>query len=261
MSKSLAYIDPTAEIGSEVIVEPFTTISKNVVIGDGTWIGPHVTIMEGARIGKNCKIFPGSVISAPPQDQKYEGESSTVTIGNNTVIRECVTINKGTALDRNDTHIGNNCLLMAYVHVAHDCLIKNNVILANAVQMAGHVHIADYAFIGGTAAIHQFVKIGSHSMISGGTLVRKDVPPFVTASRDPLSYTGVNSTGLRRRGFSNEKINEIQEVYRIIYLSGLNNTAALDKIKLELTPSPERDDIIRFIENSSRGMMRGSTDL
>lgn len=216
--------------------------------------------MDGARIGKHCKIYPGAVISAPPQDLKYKGESSTVSIGDHTVIRECVTINKGTALDRSETSIGSHCLLMAYVHVAHDCVIKNNVILANAVQMAGHVHISDYAFVGGTSAIHQFVKIGAHTMIGGGSLVRKDVPPYITAAREPLSYAGINSIGLRRRGFSNEQINEIQEVYRIIYLSGLNNASALDKIKLELNPSPERDHIIRFIENSSRGMIRGSID-
>lgn len=260
MSKSLAYIEPTAEIGNNVTIEPFSTISKNVIIGDNTWIGPNVSIMEGARIGRHCQIYPGAVISAPPQDLKYKGEPSTVTIGDHTVIRECVTINKGTALDHMDTSIGSHCLLMAYVHVAHDCIIKNNVILANSVQMAGHVHIADYAFIGGTTAIHQFVKIGKHTMIGGGSLVRKDVPPFVIAAREPLSYAGVNSIGLRRRGYSNDKIKEIQEVYRIIYLSGLNNSAAIDKIKLELTPSPERDDIINFIENSTRGMMRGSTD-
>jgi UDP-N-acetylglucosamine acyltransferase len=213
--------------------------------------------MDGARIGKNCRIFPGAVISAPPQDLKYKGEPTTVTIGDNTVIRECVTLNRGTALDKNTTAIGPNCLLMAYVHVAHDCLIGSNVIIANAVQLAGHIDIQDYAFIGGVSAVHQFVKIGAHAMVSGGSLVRKDVPPFTKAAREPLGYSGINSIGLRRRGFSSEKINEIQEIYRIIYLSGLNNTMALNEIELKMTPSKERDEILNFIRNSERGIMRG----
>jgi UDP-N-acetylglucosamine acyltransferase len=213
--------------------------------------------MDGARIGKNCRIFPGSVISAPPQDLKYKGEPTTVTIGDNTVIRECVTLNRGTALDKNTTAIGQNCLLMAYVHVAHDCLIGNSVIVANAVQLAGHIDVQDYAFVGGVSAVHQFVKIGAHAMVSGGSLVRKDVPPFTKAARVPLGYSGINSIGLRRRGFSSEKINEIQEIYRIIYLSGLNNTMALNEIELKMTPSKERDEILNFIRNSERGIMRG----
>lgn len=260
MIHSLTSIHPGAQLGKDVVVEPFSSIAENVVIGDGTWIGPNVTIMDGARIGKNCKIFPGAVVSAAPQDLKYRGEPSTATIGDNSIIRECVTINRGTALDKNDTRIGHNCLLMAYVHVAHDCVIKNHVIIANSVQLAGHVDVEDYAFIGGTSAVHQFVKIGAHAMVSGGSLVRKDVPPYVTAGRDPLSYAGINSTGLRRRGFSNEKIREIQEVYRVFYLSGLNNSDALEKIKLELTSSNERDYIVKFIESSARGLMRGTSD-
>ncbi|MEQ8582380.1 MAG: acyl-ACP--UDP-N-acetylglucosamine O-acyltransferase [Marinoscillum sp.] len=260
MTNTLSHIHPEAKIAENVTIEAFCSIAADVVIGEGTWIGPNSTIMDGARIGKNCRIFPGAVISAEPQDLKYQGEPSTATIGDNTIIRECVTINKGTRLDRNDTNIGRSCVLMAYTHVAHDCVIRDHVILANAVQMAGHVHIGEYAFIGGTTAIHQFVKIGAHSMISGGSLVRKDVPPYVTAARDPLSYAGVNSIGLRRRAFSNDKIREIQDIYRIFYLSGLNNTEALDKIKMELNPSAERDDIIKFIEASNRGMMRGNKD-
>ena len=260
MTNTLSHIHPEAKIAENVTIEAFCSIAADVVIGEGTWIGPNSTIMAGARIGKNCRIFPGAVISAEPQDLKYQGEPSTATIGDNTIIRECVTINKGTRLDRNDTNIGRSCVLMAYTHVAHDCVIRDHVILANAVQMAGHVHIGEYAFIGGTTAIHQFVKIGAHSMISGGSLVRKDVPPYVTAARDPLSYAGVNSIGLRRRAFSNDKIREIQDIYRIFYLSGLNNTEALDKIKMELNPSAERDDIIKFIEASNRGMMRGNKD-
>lgn len=257
MNQPLAYIHPEAKIANNVVIEPFSIIHKNVEIDEGTWIGSNVTIMDGARIGKNCRIFPGAVVSAPPQDLKYKGEPTTVTIGDNTVIRECVTLNRGTALDKNTTEIGQSCLLMAYVHVAHDCMIGNNVIIANAVQLAGHIDIQDYAFIGGVSAVHQFVKIGAHAMVSGGSLVRKDVPPFTKAAREPLGYSGINSIGLRRRGFSSEKINEVQEIYRIIYLSGLNNTMALNEIELKMTPSKERDEILNFIRNSERGIMRG----
>jgi UDP-N-acetylglucosamine acyltransferase len=257
MNQPLAYIHPQAKIAENVVIEPFVTIHKNVEVGEGTWIGSNVVIMEGARIGKNCRIFPGAVISAPPQDLKYKGEPSTVWIGNNTTIRECVTLNRGTALDKNSTIIGENCLLMAYVHVAHDCTIGNNVVISNSVQLAGHIEIQDYVNIGGTSAVQQFVKIGTSAFVSGGTLVRKDVPPFVKAAREPLAYCGINSVGLRRRGFTNEKINEIQEIYRNIYLRGLNNTDALDLIELEMPPSKERDEVLQFVRNSERGIMRG----
>ena len=257
MNQPLSYIHPEAKIASNVVIEPFTTIHKDVVIKEGTWIGSNVTIMEGARIGKNCKIFPGAVISAIPQDLKFEGEETTVVIGDNTVIRECVTINRGT-VDRYKTVIGSHVLLMAYVHIAHDCIIGDHSILANAVQVAGHVVMDDYAYIGGMSALHQFVKVGEHAMISGGSLVRKDVPPYIRAAREPLGYSGINSIGLRRRGYSNEKINEIQEIYRVIYLSGMNNSAALDKIELIMAPSKERDEILNFVRTSERGITRGS---
>ncbi|MDQ3535055.1 MAG: acyl-ACP--UDP-N-acetylglucosamine O-acyltransferase [Bacteroidota bacterium] len=260
MNQPLAYIHPEAKIASNVVIDPFSSINKNVEIDEGTWIGSNVTIMEGARIGKNCKIFPGAVISAPPQDLKYKGEATTVTIGDNTIIRECVTLNRGTALDKNTTAIGENCLIMAYVHIAHDCIIGNNVIIANSVQLAGHIEIQDYAFIGGTSAVHQFVKIGAHALISGGSLVRKDVPPYTKAAREPLSYCGINTIGLRRRGYSNEKINEVQEIYRHVYLKGLNNSKALDIIELEMPASKERDEIIFFIRSSDRGIMKGFAD-
>jgi UDP-N-acetylglucosamine acyltransferase len=256
MNQLLANIHPEAQIAQNVIVEPFSTIQRNVVIGEGTWIGPNVTIMEGARIGKNCKIFPGAVVSGVPQDLKFRGEETTAEIGDNTVIRECVTISRGT-VDKHKTVIGSDCLLMAYVHVAHDCVIGNRVILANCVQLAGHVTIDDWAIVGGTSAIHQFVRIGAHVMIAGGSLIRKDVPPFVTAAREPLGYAGINSIGLRRRGYSNETINEIQEVYRHIYLKGKNHMKALEIIRLELPQSKERDQIIDFIANSERGIMKG----
>ena len=257
MNQPLSYIHPEAKIASNVVIEPFTTIHKNVVIKEGTWIGSNVTIMEGARIGKNCKIFPGAVISAIPQDLKFEGEETTVVIGDNTVIRECVTINRGT-VDRYKTVVGSHVLLMAYVHIAHDCIIGNHSILANAVQVAGHVVMDEYAYVGGMSALHQFVKVGEHAMISGGSLVRKDVPPYIRAAREPLGYSGINSIGLRRRGYSNEKINEIQEIYRVIYLNGMNNSAALDKIELVMAPSKERDEILNFVRTSERGITRGS---
>jgi len=253
----LAYIHPKAKIGENVVIEPFAAIEKNVEVGDGSWIGSHVSLMEGTRIGKNCRIFPGAAIAGQPQDLKFSGEVTTAKIGDNTSIREFVTISRGTA-DRHQTAIGKNCLLMAYVHVAHDCIIGDNCILVNAVQIAGHVTVEEFAIVGGASSIHQFSKIGAHSMVSGGSLVRKDVPPFTKAGREPLGYVGINSVGLRRRGFSGEKITEIQEIYRRIYLKGLNKSKALDVIELEMKPTRERDRIISFIRNSDRGVM-GST--
>jgi UDP-N-acetylglucosamine acyltransferase len=238
------------------VIEPFVTIEKNVRIGSGTWIGNNVTIMEGATIGKNCRIFPGAVISAIPQDLKFSGEKSEVIIGDNTTIRECVTINRGTkAIGK--TIIGNDCLLMAYCHIAHDCIIGDNCVIVNGVALGGHITIGDCVIIGGLSAVHQFVHIGSHAMISGGALVRKDVPPYVKAAREPLSFVGINSIGLRRRGFKDEKIQEIQNVYRILFQSNNNNTQAIAKIEGELSVSPERDEIISFIQNSGRGIMKG----
>ncbi|MCX6231005.1 MAG: acyl-ACP--UDP-N-acetylglucosamine O-acyltransferase [Bacteroidetes bacterium] len=256
MNQPLAYVNPQAKVAKNVVIEPFVTIDKNVIIGEGTWIGPNVTIMEGARIGKNCKIYPGAVISAPPQDLKYNGEETTVIIGDNTTIREFVTINRGTKANM-ETVVGNNCLLMAYVHVAHDCVIGNNCILANAATLAGHINIDDWAIIGGLSAVHQFVNIGAHTMISGGSLVRKDVPPFTKSAREPLSYVGINSIGLRRRGFTSEKIKDIQDIYRIIFLKGLNTSQAIDMIEAEISATPERDEILSFISRSSRGIMKG----
>jgi UDP-N-acetylglucosamine acyltransferase len=210
MNQPLAYIHPGAKIATNVVVEPFTTIHNNVKIGSGTWIGSNVTIMEGARIGSNCRVFPGAIISAIPQDLKFEGEDSLAVIGDNTTIRECVTINRGTkALGK--TQIGNNCLIMATSHIAHDCYIGNNCILANGSVIAGHVTVGDFAILSGLVAVHQFIHIGEHALVSGGSLVRKDVPPFSKAGKEPLSYIGINSIGLRRRGFNTEKIREIQE--------------------------------------------------
>ena len=256
MNQPLAYIHPGAKIAKNVVVEPFTTIHNNVTIGSGTWIGSNVTIMEGARIGKNCNIFPGAVISAIPQDLKYDGEDTLTIIGDNTTIRECATINKGTS-DRLKTVIGDNCLIMAYCHVAHDCFIGNNCIFSNNSTLAGHVTIGDNVILAGLVAVHQFVSIGQHAFVTGGSLVRKDVPPFVKAAREPLSYVGINSVGLRRRGFTSEKIREIQGIYRILYQKNYNNSQAAQIIEAEMEASPERDEILQFIRDSQRGIMKG----
>ena len=256
MNQPLAYVHPQAKIARNVVIEPFTTIHANVTIGSGTWIGSNVTIMEGARIGKNCRIFPGTVISAIPQDLKFEGEDSITIIGNNTTIRECVTINRGTNAS-GETRIGENVLIMASAHIAHDCIVGDNAIIVNGVALAGHVTIGNYAIVGGLAAVHQFIHIGDHAMISGGSLVRKDVPPYTKAAKEPLSYVGINSIGLRRRGFSTEKIREIQNIYRLLYQKNFNNTQAMEKIEAEMEATSERDEILLFIRNSQRGIMKG----
>ncbi|MEY4611541.1 MAG: Acyl-[acyl-carrier-protein]--UDP-N-acetylglucosamine O-acyltransferase [Bacteroidota bacterium] len=256
MTHPLTSIHPSAILGSNVSIDPFSVIHEDVEIGDGTWIGSNVTIFPGARIGKNVRIFPGAVISAIPQDLKFGGEVTTAEIGDHTTIRECATINRGTS-DRMKTVIGQHCLIMAYVHVAHDCVVGDHCIIANSVQMAGHVNLGDFAIIGGSSAVHQFANIGRHVMISGGSLVRKDVPPFTKSGREPLTYAGINSIGLKRRGFTDERIAEIQEVYRYVYLKGLNNQDALTQIEANIQASPERDEIITFIQNSERGIMKG----
>lgn len=256
MNQPLAYVHPQAKIARNVVIEPFVTIHPDVEIGEGTWIGPNVTIMDGARIGKNCKIYPGSVIAGNPQDLKYNGEETYAIIGDNVTIRECCTINKGTKANMQSV-VGSNCLLMAYVHVAHDCVIGNNCLLANCATLAGHVEIHDWAIVGGLTAVHQFVTIGSHSMISGGSLVRKDVPPYTKAAREPLSYVGINSIGLRRRGFTPDKIKEIQDIYRILFSKGHNTSQAIELIETDLPATTERDEIISFVQNSKRGIMKG----
>jgi UDP-N-acetylglucosamine acyltransferase len=258
MIHPLAYIHPDARLADNVKVDPFTVIHGNVSIGEGTWIGSNVTIMEGARIGKNCRIFPGAVIAAIPQDLKFQGEKTTVEVGDNCTIREFVTINRGT-IDRGKTQVGNNCLIMAYSHIAHDCVIGNNCIMSNNTQMAGHVSMGDWAVVGGVSAIHQYVKIGQHAFVSGGSLVGKDVPPYIKAGRTPLSYAGVNSVGLKRRGFSNQQINQILDVYRCIYNKGLNTTQALEFIEEELPITDERDEILTFIRDSGRGIIKRFT--
>lgn len=260
MKQPLAYIHPDAVIAENVEIAPFVTIHGNVVIGEGTRIESNVTIMDGARIGKNCHIFPGAVISAIPQDLKFIGEDTTAEIGDNTTIRECVTINRGTK-SRGKTVVGNNCLLMAYVHIAHDCLVGNHVIMSNSCQVAGEVVVDDYAIIGGGSLVHQFTHIGAHVMIQGGTKVGKDVPPFVTAGHEPISYAGINSVGLRRRNFSNEQIAVIQNAYRYLFQMGLNNSNAIERILSEIPKSPERDCIVDFVRGAERGVIKGFRSL
>jgi UDP-N-acetylglucosamine acyltransferase len=251
-----ADVHPDAKIGNNVRIESFAFVEADVEIGDNTWIGPHAVVMNGARIGKNCQIFPGAVISAIPQDLKFSGEDTTAIIGDHTTVREYVTINRGTR-DKHTTRVGSHCLLMAYVHIAHDCILGNHIILANSVNLAGHVEIEDYAILEGLVAVQQFVKIGAHSFVTGGSLVRKNVPPYVKAAREPLSYVGINSVGLRRRGFSNESILQIEDIYRTIYVKGYNVTNALNIVEMESPAGEEKNTIIRFIKESTNGIMRG----
>ena len=255
-NSGLRNIHPDAQIGNNVTIDPFINIGKDVVIGDNTHIHSFVSILDGVKIGDNCKIFSGAIIGAIPQDLKFEGEQSVLEIGNNVTIREYSTINRGTKANYK-TLIEDNCLIMAYVHVAHDCIIRKNCVLANSVNLAGHIEIGEKTVLGGLSAVHQFVKIGDHAMVGGGSLVRKDVPPFIKAAREPLSYAGVNSVGLRRRGFSDEQINTIQSIYRILYVKGYNTTQAVGVIENTISVSPEREKILQFIRKADRGIIRG----
>ena len=256
MIKKNNFINEKAIIGKSVKIEPFSFIDKNVIIGNNCWIGNNVTIYSGARIGNNVKIFPGAVISAIPQDMKFDGEDTLVEIGDNTIIRECATINRGT-IDTNKTIIENDCLIMAYVHIAHDCIVKKNSILVNAVQIGGHSIIDEHAIIGGGSVIHQFTKIGKYSMAAGGSVIRKDIPPYCKAGKNPLKYMGINSIGLKRKGFSKDVIDNIQEIYRILYFNGLNNSEASSKISNDIIDSNEKSEILDFISKSDRGLIKG----
>lgn len=255
-SNKLTNISPKAEIGSNVSIAPFVTICDNVKIGKGTWVGPNVTIMEGTNIGENCKIFPGAVVGADPQDLKYKGEPTELIIGNNVTIRECATLNKGT-LANNKTVIGDNCLIMAYAHVAHDCVLGKNVILANNVNLAGHVEVGDYVIFEGLVAVQQFVRVGAHAFIAGASLVRKNVPPYVKAAREPLSYIGVNKVGLERRGFDNTSIEEIQNIYRELYVKGYSTSKAIEIIENDFPETEIKNSILEFVRNTQNGLMKG----
>jgi len=259
MISKQANIHPGAKIAKDVKIEAFATIYEDVEIGSGTWIGPNTVIMNGARIGKNVQVFPGAVIAGEPQDLKFKGEITTAEIGDNTIIREYVTINRGTKANER-TVIGKDCLIMSYVHIAHDCVLQDRVIMGSYAGLAGEVHVDNWAIISPGSLVHQFVRIGAHVMIQGGSKASKDVPPFVLAGRDPISFTGINSIGLRRRGFANETIYAIQDVYRIIYQRGLNISDAMDFVEANLPASKERDEIILFIRASKRGIIRGYFD-
>lgn len=252
----LAQVHPDASIGEGVTISAFCYIDKDVVIGDNTWIGPNVSIFEGAIIGQSCQIFPGAVIAAVPQDLKFGGEKTTVEIGDHTIIRECVTIHRGTKHSYKTT-VGSHCLLMAYTHIAHDCQVGNHVIMANCVQLAGHVTIYDYAILEGLVAVQQFITVGEYTFIAGGSLVRKSVPPYVKAAREPLSYIGVNKVGLLRRGFSTETITHIQNIYRHLFVTGHSFPKALSIIRETEPETPERERIFDFIKKVNSRIMKG----
>lgn len=254
MSNAIRHVHPKAQIGKNVTLGPFVTIEEDVVIGDNCEIGPNVCILNGTRMGNHCKVFPGAILGSIPQDLKFQGEKSRLIIGNHVVIREFCTLNRGTASNF-ETIIGDHCLIMAYVHVAHDCVIGERCILANCVNLAGHITVGAKSILGGLCAVHQFVKIGKHVMVGGGSLVRKDIPPFIKAAREPLSYVGVNSIGLRRHKFSNDQIHDIQAVYRTLYMKGYNTSQALEKINSTHISTPERDMIIDFIKEANRGII------
>lgn len=255
MIHAYTFIHPNAKIGKNVQIDAFTTIHEDVEIGDNTWIGSNVTIMNGARIGKNCQIFHGAMIAAPPADLKFNGEHTTAEIGDHTVVREFVSIHRGTS-EKWKTVIGSHCLIMAYCHIAHDCILGDYCILSNSSQLAGHVTVGNHAIISGMCGVNQFVKIGDHAYIGGFTTVRKDVPPYVRAGNIPTAFSGINSVGLRRRGFSSESINQIMDVYRILYNSNLNVTQALSKIETTLENSEIKTKIVSFIKESNRGIIR-----
>lgn len=253
---NLAHVHPDAIIGDNVTIEPFAFVENNVEIGRGSYIMSGANIRYGSRIGENCKIYPGAVIGAAPQDLKFKGEESLAIIGNNTTVRECCTVNRGT-VSKQKTVVGNNCLLMAYSHIAHDCILRDNIIIGNSTQLAGEVEVYDHAILSGGSLVHQFTRIGEYVMVQGGTRLGKDLPPYIIAGREPVSYSGINTIGLRRAGFSNETINQIQEVYRLIYQSGYNVSDAVAKIDSEFEKTTESENIINFIKSSPRGIVRG----
>ena len=252
----LAHVDPQAQIGANVEVAPFAFIGPNVTVGAGAWIGPHATVLGDTTIGEECKLFPGCVIGADSQDLKYKGEPTTVEIGPRTSIRECVTIHKATT-DKMVTRVGSDCLIMAYVHIAHDVQVGDHVILANSCNVAGHVVIEDHVIIEGMVGIQQFVRIGKHAFIAGGSLVRKNVPPYIKAAREPLSYIGINGIGLRRRGFDIDRIQSIEDIYRTLYVLNNNMTQAVKAAELELPTSDDKDTVLSFIRQSDKGIIRG----
>tara|TARA_B100001287_G_scaffold276845_1_gene290010 strand:+ start:8004 stop:8783 length:780 start_codon:yes stop_codon:yes gene_type:complete len=252
----LASVHPKAQLNNGVVIEPFAHIHEDVIIGEGTKIHSNAVLYPGTRIGKKCEIFPGAVVGVIPQDLKFSGEYTTVEIGDYTVIRECVTIHRGTN-DKLATKIGSNCLLMTYVHVAHDCTIGDHVILASYTGLSGHVQIDDYAILEGKVAAQQFTHIGKHTFIGGASLIRKNIPPYVKAAREPLTFAGVNSIGLRRRKFSDKIVKQIEDLYRILYIQNNNISKGIEAIKEQIPESDIRNEILDFIDTSDKGIIRG----
>lgn len=252
---NLYSVHPDAKIGQNVSIGNFTNIYEDVEIGDNCEIYGNVTIFSGARIGNNVRIFPGAVVAGVPQDLKFKGEKTYAYIGDGTTLRECVTVNRGTA-SKGETRIGNNCLIMAYCHVAHDCRVGDRVIMSNASQLAGEVVVDDSAVIGGGSLVHQFCHLGRNIMLQGGALVNKDIPPFIKAAREPISYVGLNTIGLHRNGFSDDEVHHIADIYRILYMSDLNVTNAVKLIEERIPESKFRKEIVDFVVNSERGIIR-----
>lgn len=256
MISNLASVHPNAKVHETAEIGPFVFIEDDVEIGAGTVIDANATICAHTRIGKNCHVFPSAVIGAIPQDLKFKGELTYTIIGDNNVFRECCTVHRGTA-SKGQTVIGNGNLIMAYCHVAHDCVVGNNIIMSNLTQLAGEVVVDDYAVLGGGTLVHQFSHIGSYVMVQGGSRVLKDVPPFVLAGREPIAFCGLNSVGLRRHGFDNDKIEYIHSIYRVLYQSDLNMSQGIDRILETIPQSPERDMIVEFVKSSPRGVIKG----
>ncbi len=256
MISPLANVHPKARIGKNVTIEAFATIYEDVEIGDDTFIHPNAVIYPDTIIGKGCKIFPGAIIGIINQDLKYRGEKSNTVIGNNTVIREYVTIHKGTS-DRMTTKVGDNCLIMCYTHLGHDCIVGNNVIIANNGSLAGHITVEDFVVIEGVVAAQQFVRIGAHSFVAGASLVRKSIPPYVRVAREPLQFIGVNTIGLNRRGFDKDMIKQIEDIYRIIFVRGHNLSNALEIVENEMPDTEVRKQILDFIKSQKEGIIKG----
>ncbi|MBP5567280.1 MAG: acyl-ACP--UDP-N-acetylglucosamine O-acyltransferase [Bacteroidales bacterium] len=255
----LACVSPLAKLGEHVEVGPYAFIDANVEIGDYTKVHPHATIFPYAKIGEHCEIFPGAVVAAIPQDLKFDGEVTYVEIGNHVTIRECATINRGTkASGKGVTKIGDNTLIMSYVHVAHDCTVGNHCILVSYVGIAGETDVDDWAILGGSTVVHQFTHIGKHAMIGGGSKINKDIPPYSLCGREPVCYAGVNLVGLRRRGFDSDTIRNIKDIYDTLYFQGYNISDACARIQQGFPDSPEKDEILNFIKNSKRGIVRGN---
>ncbi|MBB6275652.1 acyl-ACP--UDP-N-acetylglucosamine O-acyltransferase [Porphyromonas circumdentaria] len=254
-----ALVHSKAQIGQGAYIDAFSIVEENTEIGDNTILHPHSIVRSGSRIGNHCNIHPGAVIGGIPQDLKFKNEETLAIIGDKTTVREYATVNRGTA-SRGFTKVGDECLLMAYSHVAHDCVLNNNIIIGNATQIAGEVLIDDFAILSGGVLVHQFVNISQHVMIQGGSKVTKDIPPYIIIGRDPIAYCGINIVGLRRRGFTDKQIFLIGDIYRTLYLKGLNNTDALNTIALEYPSSDERDLILNFIKNSQRGIVRSNLE-